>query len=534
MLKATLSAVFTIFLFQISTAQVIDNGLIQLKLYQAHNKFRERDYSKALDLYTEAYKADSKNITSIYKMGECYLALGETETALEKFKHAVELDPEGQKDLSLSLGKAYHKLGEIDKALVEFEKYKELLGPKKNKGSEVLDYITQCHYAKQYISKPLKVKIENIGEAINSTYDDYAPSISADGKTMIFTSRRPDNKGGKLDYEGDNKYFEDVFITHWNDETKAWDVAEPIKGALNTMGHDASLSISADAQHILVYRNIPTETRSGDIYQSTLSSTGKWGSPKDMLPPINSSYFESSACFSPDGNSIYFVSERKNGIGNGDIYVSTKISKNTWGEPVNLGPQINTIDDEISVFMHSDGKTLFFSSRGHSSMGGLDIFKSVFENGSWSAPVNLGYPINTVDDDLHFVLSTDNKTAYYSTILANGVGERDIYKIDMSQYPLMGPSGSSQNVSILKGMISEGGISNPVETEISIMNVETGEKIYLGRSNARGEYLITLPSNQIFEIKIEKNGFKNFSEKVRFTDDNNSTTLVKNISLEKK
>jgi hypothetical protein len=374
-----------------------------------------------------------------------------------------------------------------------------------------------------------------MGELINSQYDEYGPSISADGKTLIFTSRRPNNKGGAVDIN-DGKFYEDIYIAEWDDEKNSFGEAKPIQGRINAEYHDACLSISPDGKFIFVYKNIPGQTKSGDIYMSKLSGTGKWGAPEPLPKQINSSYFESSASLSADGKWLYFVSERRGGMGNGDIYRSKRISKTEWGEAENLGPVINTEEDEISVFIHPDGKTLFFSSKGHNTMGGYDIFKSVYENGQWSKPENIGYPINTLDDDLHFVLSSDNQTAYYSAIDPNGYGERDILKIDMSRYAILEKDGKpklSNGLSILKGSIVDTDAGQAIEAELKILDAN-GVEVASTASGIDGEYFITLPGGKEYTIELK---FKNFDAKEKIflpLDEKHTYTMVKHFLVDRK
>ena len=333
----------------------------------------------------------------------------------------------------MDLGITYQAQGELDKAIKEFETYNSRLFTKREKkDSSGYKYIKQINFAKEMMNKPIPVSVTNAGNNINSNFTDAAPCISPDGKTLLFTSRRPDTKGGGIDLTSGN-YYDDIYQSTWDEAKKQWSEATPVD-ELNSTEFDACLSLSADGNTLLLYKNVEKLTKSGDIFIST-KKEGKWSSPKRLPEPINSSFFESSACFSPDGKTLYFVSERKNGYGNADIWKSTKINETTWSEPENLGPTVNTPEDEISVFAHPDGKTLFFSSKGHNSMGGYDIFKTVFENGKWSKPINLGYPINTIKDEIHFTVLAGNKTAFMAARRDDGLGDYDIYSIDLSKYP---------------------------------------------------------------------------------------------------
>ncbi len=480
------------------------------KMQDARHQFLTNgNIRESLNIYRELLKDYTNDAMVNYRIGECHYQLDNFDLAVEYFQNAKRINDQVDKELYFSLAQAYHRNNQLDESLEAYNKYNTVASKKDRKYHQIPSRISQIDYAKKMIASPVKAKIENLGSNINSRGGDYAPSISADGKTMILTSRRSDTKGGEVDKAGDYKYFEDIYIAEWDSIENIWGKAKPIEGNLNTEGHDASLSISPDGTSIYIYRNDGLAFI-GDIFVSkkTLSS-GAWGLPKALEKPINTSYFESSASLSADGNKLYFVSERegkKSGAqGKGDIYVSERISKTTWGEPKNLGSIINTPDDEISVFIHPDGKTLFFSSKGHLSIGGLDIFMSKLQdNGSWSKPENLGYPINTIDDDLHFILSTDGKTAYYSSVVSGGLGERDIYKIDLSEYPILA-DGVTTNLSILKGLITSG--ESKVEATIEFKN-ETGAIAGKTVSNESGSYFITLAGGKKYTATINATGYQ--------------------------
>jgi len=275
-----------------------------------------------------------------------------------------------------------------------------------------------------------------------------------------------------------------------------------------------------------------------DIYYSKLSSSGKWGTPVSMGKPINTTFFEGGACISPDGSSIYFVSERPGGFGHADIYVSKRINHSEWGEPVNLGPDVNTTEDEGGIFLAPDGKTLFLSSNGYNSMGGYDIFKTVNENGKWSKPVNLGYPINTIDNDMSLTLSVDAQTGYFSSDRKGGKGDLDIYKVDLSNYPVLEKDMKRKvidSLAILKGNVYNASDGTAVEAEVVIYG-PNGEKIGSTTSNpGSGDYFTTVISGKTYEVKINLDGYKPVDEKVEVkAAKDGPTTVVKHFLLYKK
>lgn len=253
-----------------------------------------------------------------------------------------------------------------------------------------------------------KIIITNIGETVNTPYDEYAPIISADGLMMIFTSKRPLTK---KDIEDNEQGLENVYVSYYDDMIWKWSEPTLLGELINQPGNNNSaIALSNDGQRMLLYRGDPD----GNIYESVLIGE-EWSDPVELVKPINSSKHESTASISPDGRTIYFVSNRKGGQGQLDIWQCHQDNTGSWGTAENLGGIINTMDDEEGVFIHPDGKTLYFSSKGHNTTGGYDIFKSVFANGNWTTPVNLGTSINTPQDDLFFTQTADGKTGYYSS-----------------------------------------------------------------------------------------------------------------------
>lgn len=505
----------------------------KLKMNEARHQYLNGNIRGGLNIYREMLKEFTNDAVVNYRIGECYLDLKEWQLAVEYIQNAKNINEKVALELNYKLGEALHRNNQLDKSELALTAYKTTL-KKKNPLYNVDKLLAEVSYAKKLILAPVKVEILNLGKNVNSRGGDYSPSLTADGQTMIFTSRRADTKGGEVDKAGDYKYFEDIYITKWDTNFNDWTKAIPVEGKLNTEGHDASLSISPDGNQIYIYRN-DGSVYIGDIFVSKKRRSGVWGEPTALDKQINSSYFESSASLSADGNKLYFVSERQGkkygAIGKGDIYVVEKISKSTWGEPRNLGSVINTTDDEISVFIHPDGKTLFFSSKGHLSMGGYDIFSSKLQlDGTWSTPENLGYPINTIDDDVHFVLNMDGKIAYYSTIREDGLGERDIYKIDLKNYDLL--KGTQKNLSIVKGNIEAKLDGEKVAADIEFKDAK-GEIIAKTNTEETGDFLVTLPGNMKYTISVIATGYK--SQTIEFElpiGEDKTFILVKNIVLE--
>ncbi|MBI4648450.1 MAG: PD40 domain-containing protein [Bacteroidia bacterium] len=522
------------------------DSYFNMQMTTARLKFTNEDYYGALRIYRELRRDHPDDALLNFRMGECFVKIKLMDTALVYLEKASHTDTMVSRNLFLILGQALHYKGKVDEAIEAYYSYKNRLDSRKIKLLEsekqyVNELLRQCLTAKELMQKPVKVKITKLGNNINSEYTDANPSVTADGKTLIFTSRRPGTTGGKIDPECE-EYFDDIYMSKWDNKTRTWGACIQFGPPLNTEGHDANLSISPDGRQILLYKNITGETQSGDIYISTLDEEELWSKPKPFASKnINSSFFESSSCLSADGNTLFFVSERvRGGFGNGDIYISKKMGEE-WSKPENLGSVVNSIGDEIGIYIHPDGKTLFFSSDGHNTMGGYDVFMTVFEDGRWSEPVNMGYPINTTRDEIHFILATDRKKAYLSSSRESESGKTDIFEVDMSQFleenkqitESVVASISGPILSILKGSVvdDEG---KPVQTNIYLEDMATNEKSVI-TSNEKGEYFATLPADRRYEIKVEAKGFKPMAFKFKLPKGEGETfTLTKHIILNKK
>jgi outer membrane protein OmpA-like peptidoglycan-associated protein/tetratricopeptide (TPR) repeat protein len=492
-------------------------------------------YKQALDPYLAAYKFNPNNALLNYKIGKCYLYSNYKLKSIPYLEKALTLNPAVDQQIHFVLAKAYHLDMKWDKAIQEFKLFQQTLSGKGEEieelKEEVNKQIEECNTGKEMVKHPIRVFIDNVGSEINSQYSDYGPVISADESTMLLTSRRPSTTGGKIDPEI-NEYFEDIYVS--TRKNGKWTTAVNIGSPINTDNHDANSGLSADGQKFLIY--IAGKKDQGDLYESELKGEF-WTKPDHMNSNINTDYHESSACYSPDGNSVYFVSDKPEGLGDRDIYVSVKDKKGRWGKAVNLGNMINTKYGEEGIFMHPDGKTIYFSSQGHKSMGGYDIFKSVYENGKWTEPENLGYPVNTPDDDVFFVISASGKHGYYASFNANGYGEKDIYMITFlgpekemvlnNEDNLLASIASpiketviapvvevkAAALTILKGIITDALTTKPLEATIEIIDNQKNELVASFTSNSSsGKYLVSLPAGKNYGIAVKKDGYLFHSE----------------------
>ncbi len=505
-------------------------------------KYNNNEYYAALRTYKDLYKKAPNNAQLNFRIGMCLVEIEQMDSAILHLKKALEIDTAVNSKAYYALGRAYQYNENLNEAIDNYYIYKTKLSPKENERHFVNVYLRQCLTAKNLMANPVNVKVNNLGKNINSIFVDASPSITADGQTLVYTSRRKENVGGKIDIANED-YYDDVYVAKYNSETKTWNKSENIGSPINTEFHDANLSISPDGNQIFIYKNQLNETKSGDIYVSTKKSDDTWGKPKSIDDEnVNSTYFESSASITSDGNTLYFVSEReRGGYGRGDIYKSTRIGR-TWGPLVNLGPIINTVDDEIGVYIHPDGKTLFFSSNGHNTMGMHDIFMSTLnEKGIWSEPINLGYPINTTKDEIHFVLTTDKKNAYISSDRKGVFGKTDIFQIDMSYYfktnenidEKTAKSIMATPLCIIKGTVIDSKTSEPIKTNVMILDIETG-KTTIANTDEKGEYFATIPADKRYELSAKSKGYKPLKIKIKLPKEEGETpTVVKHLLLDK-
>ena len=510
------------------------------------------NFALALDHFLKAQDFNPNNALLNYKIGKCYLNSYDKTKSIPFLENALKLDPKVNADIHYLLGQAYQLNLEFDKAITEYTTYKGSLSSSDlTKYSKAIDKkILESNNGKDLVKTPVRVFIDNLGQSINSIYPEYSPIVNADESVMFFTSRRDNTTGGKK-ADDDLMYYEDIYISY--NTNGVWTPAINPGKPLNSDQHDATVGISPDGQTLLVFKG----SRGGDIYQCKLEGT-HWSKPKRLSKFINSRYHESSATFGPDGRTLYFVSDRPGGYGGRDIYMSKKNDKGKWTKAVNLGPVINTEYDEEGVFMHPDGKTLYFSSKGHKTMGGYDIFKSTFEDGKWSEPENIGYPVNTPDNDIFFSISGSGLHGYYSSAIPGGFGEKDIYMVTLlgPEKPVISNNEDnllaslakplsetvieptveikSNQLTLLKGIIVDDASSNPLAATIELTNNAKNEVIASFQSNSvSGKYLVSLPSGINYGITVKADGYLFHSENFDIPAATGYNEISKDIRMKK-
>ncbi len=429
-----------------STATLIEKGTAKYFISEGKRLYNEGDYRLSLVKFREALTKEEGAVEAIYWLAECHLALGNYDKALTYAEEAIAKDPQVSSEVNNVLAICQHRLGLLEPAIENYKKALGILSENNAKLLQVQFHIEQCERAQEMIKNPINVKITRMATTINTAFEETAPALTPDGKMFYFVSRRADNKGGGIS-PGDQRYYEDIYVSLWDETKQEWGEAtnsSELINRINTNGMDAISHISSDGQTLyltintMILQSPKPKTKHSDIFYCKMNRTGSWNSPKAMGAPINSFYFDAAITMTADESTCYFISERAGEKQQSDIFVSYKTG-NSWSKPENLGDVINTEGNETTVYVSPDGKYLFFSSTGHEGMGGYDIFVSKNNGSEWSKPTNLGFPINTVSDETHFVYYPQLKRAYYSkfsSVENGGMGARDLFEVDMSNLVL--------------------------------------------------------------------------------------------------
>lgn len=427
-----------------STSSIFEKGSAKYLIAEGKRFYNEGDYRLSLVKFREALNKDEGNAEATYWLGECHLALGNYEKAQSYVEEALTRDKDVNIEAHNLLGICLHRIGDLDSAVANYKMALGMVAASRAKELKIAFHIAQCERAKEMIKNPVNVNITRLTKNINTAFEETAPTLSPDGKALYFVSRRADNKGGGIS-PGDERYYEDIYVSLWDEEKKEWGEASnssDLVNRLNTNGMDAICQISADGKTLyltintMVLKSPKPKTKHSDLFYCKLNRKGTWNSPKAMA--INSVFFDAAISLTADESTAYFVSERVGGKGMSDVWVSYKTG-NDWSKPKNLGDVINTSGNETTVHVSPDGKYLFFSSTGHEGMGGYDVYVSKNNGDGWEKPVNLGYPINTVSDETHFTYYPALKRAYYAKFSSTenkGLGARDLFEVDMTNFVL--------------------------------------------------------------------------------------------------
>lgn len=474
---------------------------------EAESYFLFEEYNEALPLYLRIHRAEPNNNNINYKIGICFL-----NDPYQKEKSIYYLE-EASKDVNpkyktnnfkettapletfFYLGNAYLVNNNIDKALENYRYFRSILDEKVYDVELVEEQIRICERARDLRSKPVDYDFIDLPEVINSRFSDINPIVSGDGKKLVYVSKR--------------QFYDATFYSE-----KVNGEWQPPRNIIPELGVDGDVyptCLSWDGTMMIIYRN---DDFIGNLYVSRLVD-GSWSPMEKLGDNINTKYWESHGSLSKDGKTLYFTSNRKDGYGGLDIYKSNLQSDGTWGIPVNLGPEINTRYNEETPFITENGKILFFSSYGHFNMGGYDVFYSIADkNGKWGTPINLGYPINTTDDDLFFYPVNNGANAYFSQYFEDGYGRHDIYYLTVY-------SDNNPRMYVITGTLAsdKGKVGEEDDLMIYLIDRKTGDTIQVARPDL---------ANQTFEIKAPKGEYDLLLKSITYND------LLSKISIDEK
>ncbi len=480
--------------FEFVHGQQAANRKAQQNFDYAQKSLQNRDYDGAVKSLEDAVAADSGFQLAFTQLADVYRLKKEYTKAQLNYAKAIAITTTAPE------ARTYYSYAD---ALVHTGAYTEakknlLLFKNKFAGKDqamvikATKYITDCEFAEIALTKPQKYTPINLGEAINTNEREYFPALTADGQNFIFSRTVKGN--------------EDFYISHKVNEQ--WQTAQPMSKQINTSLNEGAQSISPDGMYLFFTGcNRPDGMGSCDLYVS--HKNGKdWDTPFNLGETVNSSSWDSQPAISPDGNTLYFVSNRPGGLGGYDIWKTVLAADGNWGKPENLGPQINTSYNENTPFIHPDGKTLYFSSDGWPGMGNMDIFYSRMQDtGKWGVPVNIGYPINTFNEETGLIVSPDGSQGYFSSILKDGFGDMDIYSFSMPAAAKPLP------ITYVKGIVRDSETRKFLAATVQVVNLKTGELKFNDYTNPEnGSFLAVMPLGSMYSLNAVADGYLFYSD----------------------
>jgi outer membrane protein OmpA-like peptidoglycan-associated protein/tetratricopeptide (TPR) repeat protein len=522
MKKLIILAYYCFCLHIISCCQSYDPSKINKKAVALYNQAMERAENDNLTLATgllmKAVETDSNYIDAYLAIAAVYGKLKNYKSSVAYYEKAFARDSIYTLDYKFSYSIQLAGMGEFERALKAINELLDKKPPRNDNALKSFQYRKRCYefavdYAKKNVGKNYVFAPRNLGSNINTAESEYFPSLSIDGKELVFTRK----------VNGDN---EDFYYSRLNANGE-WDKARPMEGGVNTPMNEAAQNISQDGQWLVFTANArPTGFGDFDLYMSYLTPQG-WSEAVNLGGKINSDQWDSQPCLSPDKKDLYFASRRLGGYGGSDIYVSHLQTNGKWGEPENLGPEINTPEDDQCPFMHADNQTLYFTSSYWPGYGDEDIFFTRKQpDGKWSKPVNLGYPINTISREGTLFIAANGKTAYYASDRSDSKGGTDIYSFELREdvrpYKTLWVTGQVFDKKTSKGLPST----------IELIDLSTKKLVSDVQTNDDGKYLVTLPVGKDYAFNVNRKGYLFYSDNFSLSHNAPDSSYEKNIPLQ--
>ncbi|MDR1182199.1 MAG: OmpA family protein [Bacteroidales bacterium] len=468
---------------------------------KAYKELSNRNFTEAIAYGKIAVKEDPSFVEAYTLIAESYSLLRDCEQSCFYYQKVFNIDADHAPRIYLAAAYEYMNCGNPEQAV----KYFEIFFAKRPSGESGGNYSSYelCLWRAKIMKDSLLITPQNMGKNINSSWSEYLPTLTADESELIFTVRRPaDSKTKCLNCKEE----EDFYISRKiNGE---WSKRTPVGRPINTPYNEGAQCISPDGKY-LIFTACDRDDGMGscDLYWS--KRVGEiWSKPRNFGKPVNTRYWESQPTFSADGKTILFASNRPGGVGNVDIWETTMLEEGVFSEPVNLGAPINTMKDEISPFLHPDGVTLYFASTGHKGLGGEDIFYSTLqEDGQWSEPINMGYPINTVANEFNLIVNARGDKAFFSSSKKGGFGGLDLYWFELPESLRPLP------VTYFKGKILDNKDEKPLEALFEVIDLKTNKTVVTSTSDPlTGEFLICIPTNSHYALNAVKEHYLFYSE----------------------
>lgn len=488
-----------------------------IKIYQTALDFHQKkDYFNAQKNYLKALEKRPDFIEIYLKMGQIKEVTGSKNDAFAYYQKSIELQPNSSANAyaHFYLGSNYYENAQYHKAIPFLDKFNQLIykNPSQLKRSKKM--LLNASFAVEAVKNPLDIKPISLGKTINKFHSQYFPSLTGEKETIIYT-------GFDKFSQDENLYFSKFKNGQWGNPTS-------ISDKINTKDNEGTAAISADGRTLVFTGcNKPDGFGSCDLYVS-YKKGNEWSPAENLGETINTFEWESQPSLSFDGTILYFVSDRRNGFGKRDIYISTKLEDGTWAQSQNIGNQINTTDDEISPFIHPNGISLFFASDGYAGMGGMDIFSSDKTENGWTLPNNLGYPLNTIKDQVSLFITADNKTGYYSLEQNQDETQRNsvLYQFDLPK----NLAKKFKKSNIVKGYIADANTKRKMSAEIEIINLKNNQTASKTTSDENtGEYMNTLTDGGNYGMFISKPGY--FFKSIHFDYETETDSSSKNINV---
>ncbi|HMO63013.1 MAG TPA: OmpA family protein [Ferruginibacter sp.] len=508
------------FLFSTSYCQWYDPDKVNKKAAAlnetAYGYATDGNYKSAIANLNAAIAIEPKFVDAWLSKAGIYANMRRYDSSVFCFQQSMELDSVYASVFLLPYSISLAGLGQFQRALDVINVFLEnkTLNPHSIKAGNYRKrtYEFAVAYEKEHPAGNYVFAPKNPGDSINSIYPEYYPSLTIDGKQLVFT-RRGDR---------DEDFFESRL------ENGVWSKAAPLEGKVNTAFNEGAQNISLDGQWLIFTGcNYPEGYGSCDLYISYKMKNGNWSQGENMGGIINTDFWESAPSLSPDKRSLYFSSSQPGGYGGKDIWVSHRSDRGIWGRPVNLGPAVNTAADESCPFMYADNQTLFFNSNGHDGYGGTDLyFTKKQTDGNWGKPVNLGYPVNTIDEEGSLIVTADGATAWYASEGVDCRGALDLYTFQLRD-DIRPP-----RTLWVKGKVYDAKTQNGLPSTVELTDLNSRQLLSRVQTDEEGNYLTTLPVGSNYAFNVNRKGYLFFSENYALAVNSVDTVFTADIPLQ--